>query len=921
MTICSTIHFYEILDRLFSTPLLVLSTGLSLCLLGIATGPGLSAQDNSSQATPVGFENSTDSLTVVQSKPQAEDQHYYVIQLSDLDIAPKSARIHFWSQVLPYATVEGVDRVWVCPDQQKSYTYKYELAIQSSKPLKTIKGKIFLPNEKQSALDEFPFSFSVEAQHQVVFKEEFLAALEKHYEHLVNRNFTGRTWFQHRLKEIREEIGKKGPIPNNRNMRGINSMDRTFELFSGARAISENIQLDRDLQLNRNTSGEIDVNSIEGITIKEVDWDELLAEKMPKLDALAKYVPHDQHVIFFSSLIGIEQALQEATGFISPAMGAFAQQSIDRQVIPSYFRQMAIDMRELAGQEAVRGIKEIAVTGSDPFSEIGTDVGVLIQFGDSRNAKAFADWYLERIQSPGNVTEIKNSGWNATTDRSLSAYCMRSDSLVVISNSEFQLRRIDSVIKREFPSLSGLNEYHFFRQRYVKSDDETAFVYMSDPAIRRWCSPRWRIGQSRRLRALAMMQQLQCKQMQSSVAMKENEWVDVKLDAYEKKVLGLAKKSRAGIHSSNFGTTRFMTPIAEMDIDKVSEQERNAYVSWRDNYQRNWSRAFDPIGIQLKLQSKRMEIDLSVIPLIMSSSYRWLAEGKPMVKDIGDLHEGTLMHVVAAPGLDNFIRSFLEGLQSIEFYADDDPQFWRDFTDEKEMEKYFRENINRLPIALALHFDNEKNMERTIEFAKAAIASNIRSETEVTHKGAKYKKLEIDASFIMPDNVQNLYVLRRGSSVYFALSEKLVRSSIERQGNSAKTGTTRNWLGKHLAIQLDNRFFRVMEGLSSNEYQKMVRRQSWSHIPILNEWRREFPGQDALEMHEAYWGERLLCAGGGKFSWDPKVSSYQSTAFGSPARPRIPMGTPFPLREFKTVDAGLSFDTGGIRAKFMVEKK
>ena len=53
-------------------------------------------------------------------------------------------------------------------------------------------------------------------------------------------------------------------------------------------------------------------------------------------------------------------------------------------------------------------------------------------------------------------------------------------------------------------SIASLDEYRFFRQRY-KRGDETAFVIITDGAIRRWCGPKWRISMSRRLRAAAQL--------------------------------------------------------------------------------------------------------------------------------------------------------------------------------------------------------------------------------------------------------------------------------------------------------------------------------------------------------------------------------------------------------------------------------
>jgi hypothetical protein len=63
------------------------------------------------------------------------------------------------------------------------------------------------------------------------------------------------------------------------------------------------------------------------------------------------------------------------------------------------------------------------------------------------------------------------------------------------------------------PNLASLDEYSFFRSRYLRSADveEQAFLMVTDAAIRRWCGPAWRIGASRRTRAAAALSELQAR--------------------------------------------------------------------------------------------------------------------------------------------------------------------------------------------------------------------------------------------------------------------------------------------------------------------------------------------------------------------------------------------------------------------------
>ncbi len=70
-------------------------------------------------------------------------------------------------------------------------------------------------------------------------------------------------------------------------MEPFGDVDSSYDLFTGGRAISENLQLDRIMPVRESGEETVDVDSLEGITIKEIDWKPLLKGLNPKLDPLA----------------------------------------------------------------------------------------------------------------------------------------------------------------------------------------------------------------------------------------------------------------------------------------------------------------------------------------------------------------------------------------------------------------------------------------------------------------------------------------------------------------------------------------------------------------------------------------------------------------------------------------------------------
>jgi hypothetical protein len=71
-------------------------------------------------------------------------------------------------------------------------------------------------------------------------------------------------------------------------------------------------------------------------------------------------------------------------------------------------------------------------------------------------------------------------------------------------------------------------------------------------------------------------------------------------------------------------------------------------------------------------------------------------------------------------------------------------------------------------------------------------------------------------------------------------------------------------------------------------------------------------------LHEQFWGVKLLCPGGGKYAWNEKWQTMESTVFGHPGEPKT--GSNVPLPELLNVNAGLTFENGGVSAKGVVER-
>ena len=189
-------------------------------------------------------------------------------------------------------------------------------------------------------------------------------------------------------------------------------------------------------------------------------------------------------------------------------------------------QQLGLSMSSIARLLGPQFVKSVALTGSDPYLPDGHRRGRALRV-------AAADGAGEPPAGPDRLGGRRGQGGQARSaarspgvkyrgflspDRSMSSYVAQLDGAVVVTNSPYQLGRLAEARKDKSKSIAALPEYIFFRNRYPLGDpEETALAFLSDATIRRWCGPRWRIADSRRTRARAVLAELQASQLDALV--------------------------------------------------------------------------------------------------------------------------------------------------------------------------------------------------------------------------------------------------------------------------------------------------------------------------------------------------------------------------------------------------------------------
>ena len=126
------------------------------------------------------------------------------------------------------------------------------------------------------------------------------------------------------------------------------------------------------------------------------------------------------------------------------------------------------------------------------------------------------------------------------------------------------------------------------------------------------------------------------------------------------------------------------------------------------------------------------------------------------------------------------------------------------------------------------------------------------------------------------------------------------------------------WLGSNVALRVDRRVWELLSRLHRDDYQRTMQSRAWSNLPILNEWKRHYPDQDPVAIHQRVWKIGLLCPGGGRYVWNEKFQTMESTVYGHPGEPKLGPAAPPALMDFARGAFGLTFENQGLRARAVV---
>ncbi len=778
-------------------------------------------------------------------------------------------------------------------------------------------------------------------------REDFLRARYLSSSWLLARQAPGAALWRRIAEADGEELELVGSLPvfdPNRRLfsrRGARTeVQDAYGLFSGGQALSENLALDLVLEPEEGTEGWQPISELRGIETPAVDWGEALEQADPDIDALAHLIPSDQMFVHLAGLGELRALVAMAVSEVPWLLELFESTGSDGNLMARYERQLALSLdatTELFAKATVRGL---ALTASDPFLRTGTDLALVFETDGSPLLAGYVRAQHEaalRANPKAEALEATHGGVTYTGVRSrwreLCSYLVElPGGIVAVSNSPAQIHALIDTHAKSRPAVSELAEYLVYRDRYPAAEGE-AFVLISDETIRRWASPRWRIGAARRTRAAAVMADEAAGQLLRDSGADGPRALRVRDNLRVPGGDRLVRRPR-GAASPVYGTPEFLTPVVELDIESVTAGEVAAYSSFRRTYENRWRDVFDPVGARVVLGEDSFELDLSVRPLTRRSEYRSLielVEGGSLAPTAGIRGEGILGQLVYA--MDSESRAFqdFQGMASsfapkitssfawvgdhMTVYLDDGP-FWKEMAAAEDPERWFEEHVFDMPMGVKIACKSPLQLAGFLAgfrgFVEETAPGLVRWESR-EYGEHRYLALIPETDMGMPG--LDLYYATRPDALILGMTPGVIERALDRidAGEGSKGPVE---LGEHALGTITPAGLRFAAQLWTLENREDTQLRAWDALPLWDELHRRFPHEDPALAWARYFPSVPTLPGGDRMQWNIDEARYESLHCGTPDAPRATMGPPAIVERLKGVAGGLTFEEGdGLRAR------
>lgn len=752
-----------------------------------------------------------------------------------------------------------------------------------------------------------------------------------------------------------------------------------YSVFTGAAAIQETLQLEVLGGASRSSAKapemEQPLSSLTGPAVKSHPFREMLKGRNPQLPPLASYVPEDQYAVFFSDItkqIELADLMDEWGGNLLHQVDSSARDFRVRQKISG---QLCLENSQLTRWFGDRVVADMAFTGSDPYLKEGTAFTVLFSLRDStRFRKQLEKRYAEAVASRGAVSSAFTlEGFQGmavvSSDRSVSSHALFMGNTAVVSTSREALSRIVAVQARRSPALAQADDFRYMRTIFPQNAaEEDIFIYLSDAHIRNLVGPRWKIGEARRMRCAGNMTLLANARLWFRAEQRrEPTMAELVTGGYLGKNPplcpdhGAYEIDRNGIpHCSLHNRPGLLTPVGEVPLERVTSEEAQQYRVFVENYNRYWTRFFDPIGIRVKM-GKDVRIQTCILPLIENSWYDGLAAFSGRTP--GSLSESVVLPRTVMSLRGHMAPEWLQQTDLVSKLADRNRLNLSWLGDEISLNLcdgqvlfsvggnamgllgqgvgrsssleplvigYLGSALN-LPTYLAVKVTDPQKAEQSIPALFSALGPRHSRDGELSvetyslenHHG---KPLYV-ANFTLWVIKLRLYAAVVDDRLVIASRRDIVTDLMDASAKGSGAKATRN--EGNTEMSLYRSAFKQLEEVVNLGYQEEVRRACHKNLPLAAILLKNLavPADHFAAETAALRGYTPYCPSGGRYLLDPATGAVTCSVHGNRYRPRQPASgdqnsaTLKLVNSLERVNARLSFTPEGLMTTVDIRRK
>lgn len=768
-----------------------------------------------------------------------------------------------------------------------------------------------------------------------------------------------------------------------------------YETTTGATAIAESLQLRRMLNSNFRDNGKrtIPIGKIEGITIAEHPWDEMMGGKKPAFEPMAKLIPDDNYFIHFKNVRKFIEFSELLDQWGTSLIRAYEVHSRDYRLKERYQQQLCLRSTELGKKLGPLVVRSLAVTGSDAYLREGSDVALVFHVVNREIFLAAVQRFIDesRQKFGEQLKESKTEDNGVTIEsfttplREVSLHRAVVEEYVIYANSRAGLRRILDTYRGRHKALADARDFQYMRTIFRYDDkDEAGFAYLSDAFIRQLVGPASKIKEKRRLEALTSMYMLtegalyhawqtgkpprDHASLLASAALKPEE-----IYVPEGQPLAWDAGRQVAV-SDAYNDIHFATPLVELPIDDVTDAEAQAYRQFRLQYLGLWRQYFDPIGMRIALDDKRIKLDTYILPLVANSQYNNLRRitGDGVVSlDLGSIPPQTvvqfLLHLSPNVGdrrglLGDFASSDAASLlfaalnpvgNWVLVRADDSPVYGQlaellermEAGQNVDSEKIAR-LVFQLPVMVGMDVRNSLTLAAALTAARTSVMKALPGgltwePLEKPYKGVQIVQIKATQEGmrqmpIAPSRTNKdpflpaVYYATIDGAFYLTLNEAMLRDFIDRS-QEKRTGKS-EVVKVNSSLYISPGAAKLTRGLIERYVEKQIHEQALASAPLWYPLYRsglvpeDAKGAAANLVAEKYYGFVPVSPDGALFVYEKRTGEVRNLRHGSPGRP-VTHRTPDDkapikglLEQLRTIRADLRFREDGIHTTLTVDR-